>query len=74
MIRKPGSLVVYKDTEGTLKLTMDDKGEVTGFTGSGGATWVFASGDAAPPEGQEAALDRQGDGDRAPSPSTRKTD
>ena len=37
VIRKPGSLVVYKDTEGTLKLTMDDKGQVTGFTGSGAA-------------------------------------
>jgi len=31
---KPGSLVVCKDTEDTLKLTMDDKGQVTGFTGS----------------------------------------
>ena len=52
VIRKPGSLVVYKDTEGTLKLTMDDKGQVTGFTGSGAATWVFASGDAAPLKGK----------------------
>jgi hypothetical protein len=58
VIRKPGSLVVYKDTEGALKLTMDDKGQVTGFTVSGAATWVFASGDAAPLKGEGAALDR----------------
>ena len=52
VIRKPGSLVVYKDTEGTFKLTMDDTGHVTGFTGSGAATWVFASGDAAALKGK----------------------
>jgi hypothetical protein len=52
VIRKPGSLVVYKDTEGTLKLTMDDKGQVAGFTASGAATWVFASGDAASLKGK----------------------
>ncbi len=52
VIRKPGSAVVYKDTEGTLKLTMDDKGQVTGFTAAGAATWVFASGDAASLKGK----------------------
>ena len=51
-IRKPGSLVIYKDTEGTLKLIVDDKGQVTGFTGAGAAIWVFASGDAAPLKGK----------------------
>ena len=61
VIRKPGSLVVYKDTEGTLKLTMDDKGQVTGFTGSGGGHLGVRLGRRGSPEGQGAALDRQSD-------------
>jgi hypothetical protein len=52
VIRKPGSLVVYKDGEGTLNLTINDKGQVTGGGASGTATWVFATGDAAPLKGK----------------------
>jgi hypothetical protein len=51
-IRKPGSLVIYKDGEGTLNLTINDKGQVTGGSGSGTATWVFATGDAVPLKGK----------------------
>jgi hypothetical protein len=52
VIRKPGSLVVYKDGDGTFNLTMNDKGEPTGFTGNGTVTWVFAAGHAAPYKGK----------------------
>lgn len=52
VIRKPGSLVVYKDGDGTLNLTMNDKGQPTGFTGNGTATWVFATGEAASYKGK----------------------
>jgi hypothetical protein len=52
VIRKPGSLVVYKDGEGALELTINDKGQVTGFGANGTATWVFATGDAAPLKGK----------------------
>ena len=64
-------LVVCKDTEGTLKLTMDDKGEVTGFTVSGAATWVFASGDAAPLKGKVLPWTARATV-RGPFPSTRR--
>src|SRR5271170_2038826 len=45
VIRKPGSLVIYKDGDGVLNLTINDKGQVTGGSASGTATWVFATGD-----------------------------
>jgi hypothetical protein len=52
VIRKPGSLVIYKDLDGALNLTINEKGEVTGGGASGTATWVFATGDAAPLKGK----------------------
>jgi hypothetical protein len=52
VIRKPGSLVVYKDGDGTLDLTLDAQGHVTGGTANGTATWVFATGDAVPLKGK----------------------
>jgi len=51
-IRRPGSLVIYKDGDGILDLIVNDKGQVTGGTASGTATWVFATGDAAPLKGK----------------------
>jgi hypothetical protein len=47
VMRKPGSVVVYKDDSGTLKLATDDKGNVTGASGAGKATWLVATGAAA---------------------------
>ena len=55
-----------------FKLIMDDKGQVTGFTGSGAATWVFASGDAAPLKGKVLPWTAKGTVDRGPSPSRRR--
>jgi hypothetical protein len=52
VIRKPGSLVIYKDLDGALNLTINEKGEVTGGGASGTAAWVFATGDAAPLKGK----------------------
>jgi hypothetical protein len=52
VMRKPGSVVVYKDDSGTLKLTTDDKGNVTGASGAGKATWLVATGAAAPAAGK----------------------
>lgn len=47
VLRKPGSVVVYRDDSGTLKLATDDKGNVTGASGAGKVTWLVATGAAA---------------------------
>jgi hypothetical protein len=60
VIRKPGSLVIYKDGEGTLNLTMNDKGQVTGGSASGRHLGV-CHGRCGSPEGQGVELDLQGD-------------
>jgi hypothetical protein len=52
VMRKPGSVVVYKDDSGTLKLATDDKGNVTGASGAGKATWLVATGAAASAAGK----------------------
>ena len=71
VIRKPGSLVVYKDTEGTLKLTMDDKGGDRLHWQRGGHLGVRL-GRRGSPEGQEGWPGPSRRRDRAPSPSTRR--
>ena len=43
---------------------MNDKGQVTGAGGSGTATWVFATGDAAPLKGKVLNWTFEGDGTR----------
>ena len=52
VMRKPGSVVVYKDDSGTLKLDMDDKGNVTGGSATGQVTWLVATGAAAADKGK----------------------
>ena len=52
VVRKPGSLAIYNNGEGTLNLSMNDKGQPTGFTAKGTATWVEATGDAAAMKGK----------------------
>lgn len=52
VMRKPGSIVVYRDDSGTLKLATDDKGHVTGALGAGKATWLVATGAAASAAGK----------------------
>ena len=51
VIRKPGSFVVYQDTEGKVALTITD-GKVTGFTGGGKVRYLIATGSAAPMAGK----------------------
>ncbi len=46
VVRKPGSTLVYRGTEGKLALTMAD-GKVTGFTASGKGQLPLATGSAA---------------------------
>lgn len=43
VVRKPGSTVVFRDTEGTLSLVITD-GKITGITGSGRGTFPLAVG------------------------------
>ena len=44
--RKPEAISVYQESDAKLALTITD-GKVTGFTASGGGTWLVASGSAA---------------------------
>jgi hypothetical protein len=51
VVRKPGSLLAYKLTSGTLTLQMQD-GRPTGWAGSGTGVYTAASGDAAALKGK----------------------